>query len=174
MSLANSNPKARIIVAALALSAAGFAAWQTNEGFTASAIIPTKGDIPTLGHGSTRYESGLPVRMGDTITRPRAEELARNLMKADERRLSDSLLGVRLHQAEYNQYLDFVGQYGIGRWRGSSMRRELLAGNYPAACNALLRYKFSAGYDCSTPANKICLGVWTRQLKRHAQCMEAQ
>ena len=168
------TPKGRVIVAALMLSAAGFTAWQTSEGFTASAIIPTKGDVPTLGHGSTRYENGQPVRMGDKITRPRAEELARNLMRADERGLSNSLPGVRLHQAEYNQYLDFVGQYVIGRWRGSSMRRELLAGNYSAACHALLKYKYSAGYDCSTPKNKVCAGVWTRQLKRNAACMAAQ
>ena len=29
-------------------------------------------------------------------------------------------------------------------------------------------------YDCSTPGNKVCRGVWTRQQARHAACMEAQ
>ena len=42
------------------------------------------------------------------------------------------------------------------------------------ACQALLRYRFSAGYDCSTPGNRICPGVWTRQQARHAACMAAQ
>lgn len=166
--------RARVVVAMLTISAAGFTAWQTSEGFTDHAIIPTRGDVPTLGHGSTRYEDGSRVKMSDKITRPRAEELARNLMKTDERGLTESLPGVRLYQDEYNQYLDFIGQYGIGNWRGSSMRRELLAGNYPAACRALLRYRFSAGFDCSTPGNRVCRGVWDRQQERHAKCLAAQ
>lgn len=166
--------RARVVVAMLTISAAGFTAWQTSEGFTDHAIIPTRGDVPTLGHGSTRYEDGSRVKMSDKITRPRAEELARNLMKTDERGLAESLPGVRLYQDEYNQYLDFIGQYGIGNWRGSSMRRELLAGNYPAACRALLRYRFSAGFDCSTPGNRVCRGVWDRQQERHAKCLAAQ
>lgn len=172
--MAQSNNRARVVVAMLALSAAGFSAWQASEGFAPAAMIPTRGDVPTVGHGSTRYEDGTRVKMGDTITRPRAEELARNLMKADERQLSRSLPGVRLHQAEYNEYLDFIGQFGAGNWRRSSMRRELLAGNYPGACKALLKYRFSAGFDCSTPGNRICRGVWERQVQRHDKCMAAQ
>lgn len=167
--------KMRILVAALVMSTAGFTAWKESEGFTDKASIPTKGDVPTLGHGSTHYEDGTRVKMSDTITRPRADELARNLIRADEKRFSDSLrLDTRLYQAEYDVYLDFVGQYGIGNWRASSMRREVLAGNYAQACKSLLKYRFSAGYDCSTPGNKVCAGVWTRQLKRHARCMAAQ
>jgi lysozyme len=168
------NIKQRILVAVLTVSAAGFSTWKASESFTDHAIIPTKGDVPTIGHGSTRYEDGQPVRMGDRITRERAGVLARNLMSADEKLFAASLPGVKLHQEEYDLYLDFVGQYGIGNWRGSSMRKQLVVGNYPAACKALLRYRFSAGYDCSTPGNRICAGVWTRQQKRYAQCVAAQ
>ena len=39
---------------------------------------------------------------------------------------------------------------------------------------ALLAYRFSGGYDCSTPGNKRCAGVWTRQLERYETCMELQ
>ncbi|AZG14921.1 glycoside hydrolase family protein [Cupriavidus pauculus] len=166
--------KQRIAVAALTMSAAGFAGWQASEGFTDHAVIPTKGDVPTIGHGSTRYEDGRPVRMGDKITRERAAILARNLMTADEKRFVASLPGVKLHQAEFDVYMDFVGQFGIGNWRASSMRRDLLMGDYVGACNALLLYKYSAGYDCSTPGNKRCYGVWTRQLGRNRKCLESQ
>jgi hypothetical protein len=34
----------------------------------------------------------------------------------------------------------------------------------------IVRWRF----DCSTPGNKVCRGVWTRQQARHAACMEAQ
>jgi lysozyme len=166
--------KTRIAVATLTISAAAFVTWQVSEGFSDAAIVPTKGDVPTIGHGSTRYENGEPVRIGDKITPERAEVLARNLMSQDEKKFVQSLPGAYLYQAEYDTYLDFVGQYGIGNWRASSMRREVLAGNYVAACKALLRYKYAAKYDCSTPGNKRCYGVWTRQLERHNNCMEAQ
>ena len=164
----------RIAVALLGMSAAGFATWQASEGYTPVAVIPTKGDVPTIGHGSTRYEDGAPVRMGDTITTQRAEILARNLNSQAEKQFAASLPGVKLHQDEFDIYMDFVGQYGIGTWRNGSLRRDLLAGNYAQACRDLLKYRYAAGFDCSTPGNKRCYGVWARQLERHAKCMAAQ
>ncbi|UVL22403.1 glycoside hydrolase family protein [Pseudomonas donghuensis] len=164
----------RIAVGLLSMSVAGFGAWKVNEGFTSVAVIPTKGDVPTLGHGSTRYEDGTRVRMGDTITPQRAEVLARNLLTQDEKLFAASLPGVKLHQEEFDLYMDFVGQYGIGTWRAGSPRRDLLAGNYVQACHNLLKYRYAAGFDCSTPGNKRCSGVWIRQLERHAKCMAAQ
>jgi GH24 family phage-related lysozyme (muramidase) len=88
-----------------------------------------------------------------------------------------SLPGVKLHQAEYDLYMDWVYQFGIGNWRGSSMRDQLLRGHYSAACDGLLAYNKAGGRDCSLPANwgpKGCKGVWTRQLERRKKCMEAQ
>lgn len=180
----------RVAVAALALSAAAFAHWIGSEGFTEKPVIPTKGDVPTIGHGSTRYEDGRPVRMTDpAISRKRAAELARNLHSEEEARFKASVPGVMLTQGEYDVYIDFTGQYGIGNWRGSSMRRELLAAaaanrdadkrrHYRAACDGLLRYRFAAGYDCSTlvngKPNKRCWGSWERQQERHATCVAEQ
>lgn len=170
--------RVRIAVAALTVSAIGFAGWQAAEGFAPVAEIPTKGDVWTIGHGSTRYEDGTPVKPGDKITRERAEVLARNLMSEDERRLAASLHGAYLHPEEFDVYVDFVGQYGIGNWRASSMRRHIMAGRYAAACNSLLAYRYAAKYDCSTlvngKPNKRCWGVWTRQVERNAKCMAAQ
>ena len=169
-----SQLRQRIAVGLLTVSLAGFGAWKASEGFTDTAVIPTKGDVPTIGHGSTRYEDGKPVKMGDTITRPRAELLARNLMTQDERQFAASLPGVKLHQVEFDLYMDFTGQYGIGNWRSSSMRRDLIAGEYARACTDLLKYRYAAGFDCSTPGNKRCWGVWSRQLERHAKCKDVQ
>lgn len=168
------SQKSRIIVAVLSLSAAAFVGLTLDESYTSVAVIPTRGDVPTLGFGSTTREDGRAVRMGDTTTPPKA--LARTLqyIQADEADMRRTLDGVALHQAEYDVYIDWRYQYGATAWRSSSMLRELRAGNYPAACQALLKYRFSAGFDCSTPGNRICAGVWTRQLKRHAACMAAQ
>lgn len=164
----------RIAVGLLAMSASGFAAWQAHEGYSSTAIIPVKGDVPTVGHGSTRWENGTPVRMGDTITPQRAVILAKALNSQEEKRFAASLPGVALQQVEFDLYMDFVGQYGFGTWEKSSMRRELLAGDYAAACKALIRYRFVQGYDCATPGNTRCFGVYTRQLQRQAKCLNAQ
>lgn len=166
--------RTRTAVAALAISVAGFSSWMHYEGFSATPYIPTKNDVPTIGHGSTRYEDGTSVKLTDApITRERAEQLARNLISVDEFRFRATIPGVSLYQTEYDIYLDFVGQYGIGNWRSSSMRKHLIAGEYQQACDALLRWRFAGGYDCSTPGNRRCMGVWTRQLERHKKCINA-
>ena len=164
----------RMLVAGLSMSAAAFIGLVVHEGYTDRAVIPTKGDVPTVGFGSTRHEDGSRVRMGDATTPVNALKKALAHIGKEEQIFRDSLPGVFLSQVEYDQYVDFSYQYGTGTWLKSSMRRELLAGNHRAACDALLKYRFAAGYDCSTPGNRRCMGVWTRQLERHAACMGAQ
>ena len=43
----------RSTIAALTLSAAGFAGIVLHEGWSNNAIIPVPGDVPTIGFGST-------------------------------------------------------------------------------------------------------------------------
>lgn len=168
----------RIAAALLTLSAAGFAAWQASEGFTPGPVIPTKGDVPTIGHGSTRYEDGTPVKLTDPpITRKRAEELARNLNRQAEQAFVATIPGVQLTQGEFDLYMDFVGNFGLKNWRESSMRRLLMAGQFRQACDALLQWRKQGGRDCSLPENagpQGCRGVWTRQQERHARCVAEQ
>ena len=168
----------RTLVAALALSTAGFGAWVASEGFSPAPYIPTKGDVATIGHGSTRYETGVPVKLTDPpITHERAEQLARNLLSKDEQRFRATLPKVRLYQDEYDLYLDFVGQFGIGNWSASSMRKHLLVEQYRQSCDALLMWRYQNKRDCKLPKNwgpKGCKGVWTRQQTRHEKCMAVQ
>lgn len=164
---------ARTTVAALALSATALVAIVASEGYTERAVVPTKGDRPTIGFGSTFRDNGTPVQMGDTITAPKA--LARTLahIQKDESALRQCVTAP-LHQKEYSLLVDFSYQYGAKATCSSSMVRLANAGQYAQACGAYLRYRFAAGYDCSTPGNRRCWGVWTRQLNRYNQCMEAQ
>lgn len=168
------DKRAKVSVAALSLSAAGFLSLLAYEGYTDKAVIPTKGDVPTVGFGTTVYPDGRRVQMGDTITPVNALQVAKAHIDKDERAFRASLPGAFLSQTEYDLYLDFAYQYGRSAWARSSMRREILAGNHRGACQALLKYRFVAGYDCSTPGNKRCMGVWTRQVQRYEKCMEVQ
>lgn len=164
----------RVAVSALSLSAAAFVGLTVHEGYTDRAVIPTKGDVPTLGFGSTVHEDGRRVQMGERTDPVNALKKAQAHISKEEQRFRASLPGAHLTQAEYDVYMDWVYQYGSGAWGRSAMRREILAGNHRAACDALLRYRFVDGYDCSTPGNRRCMGVWTRQQARHKACLEAQ
>ena len=170
--------KLRIIVSALTLSAAGLIGIAVRENYTESAVVPTQGDRPTVGFGSTYRVDGAPVRMGDRTDPVRALHTVSAHLAREEQQFRTSLPGVALTQGEYDLYMDFVYQYGSGNWAASTMRRQLLAGNYRAACNALLAWRKSAGYDCSTTINgqpnKRCWGVWERQQERHAKCLAEQ
>ncbi|MFV5349045.1 lysozyme [Acinetobacter baumannii] len=166
------NPK--VWVVGLAASAAFFVGVKNDEGFTSKPVIPVKGDRPTQGHGSTFKPNGSPVKMTDPpITRATADKWLRNDVAKREVAFKDSLKGVKLSQTEYDIYLDFTYQYGIGAWSGSSMLKNLKLGKYKAACDSLLKWKYVAKRDCSVRSNG-CYGVWTRQLERHAKCIGAQ
>jgi lysozyme len=168
----------RIAVGLLSLSAAGFIGIVGSEHYTDTAVIPTKGDRPTVGFGSTFHEDGSPVKMGDRTTPVRALVKAKAHIGKEEAIFRRSLDGASLSQEEFDLYMDWVYQYGTGAWAKSGMRRDILAGDHRAACEVLLEYKKAGGYDCSTlidgQPNRRCWGVWTRQLERHEKCVAAQ
>lgn len=163
----------RMPVITLTLSAAAFVTLVTHEGYTDKAVIPTKNDRPTLGFGSTFRDDGSPVQIGDTITPPKAVARSAAHIAKDETGLKQCVTG-SLSQTEYDTLVGFAYQYGVAATCASSMVRETNAGNYLAACHGYTRYKFSGGFDCSTPGNKVCAGVWARNLERQAKCLSAQ
>lgn len=163
----------RTSIAALAVSAAAFVALTQQEGFTDKAVIPVEGDRPTVGFGSTFREDGSPVQMGDKITAPKA--LARSLdhIQKDEKGIKTCVTSPLL-QAEYDLMVDFAYQYGTKALCASSIVKEANAGRYAESCAGYLKYRKVAGYDCSTPGNRRCPGVWARSQERNRKCMEVQ
>jgi len=164
------NP--RLVIAALSLSAAGFVGILANEGYTEQAIVPTKNDRPTVGFGSTFRPDGSPVMLGDTITPAEAVQRSFKHIERSESGLKACVTGA-LSQAEYDVLVDFAYQYGVSATCRSSMVRHINAGRYSESCDAYLLYKFSGGFDCSTPGNRVCAGVWARNLERRAKCVAA-
>lgn len=163
----------RLAVSLMGLSAAGLVGLVAHEGYTDKAVFPTQGDRPTVGFGSTFRDDGSPVRRGDIITPQQA--FARTLahIQKDERGIK-ACVTAPLHQAEYDTMVDFSYQYGVKALCGSSIVSNANAGRYADSCKSYLLYKLAAGYDCSTPGNKRCSGVWKRSQERHAACMTAQ
>jgi len=161
----------RLPAAALAVSAALLAGIAAYEGFRAAPYVPVEGDVPTVGFGSTRYGDGAPVRLDDApVTRARAAEMLAAHVAKDAAAFIEACPGCLYTLDEYDAYLDFAYQYGIGNWKKSSMLRLVRAGEYRAACEALLMWKYAAGRDCSVRSSG-CYGVWTRQLERREKCL---
>jgi GH24 family phage-related lysozyme (muramidase) len=160
----------RIKVAALSASAVALVGLAVHEGYTDKAIIPVKNDRATYGFGSTFKSDGSPVKMGDT-TNP-IESLQRTLahIQKDEAGIKQCVKAP-LYQHEYDTMVDFAYQYGVKTLCGSSIVKFANAGEYEKSCDSYLLYRFAGGYDCSTPGNKRCFGVWQRQLERQKKCL---
>ena len=159
----------RSAIAAIVVSVSALVALVMDEGYTDTAVIPVKGDRPTVGFGSTFREDGSAVQPGDTITPPKA--IARTLahVQKDESQIKRCVTAP-LTQTEYDVMVDFAYQYGTKALCSSTIVREANAGNYEASCRGYLLYKRVAGYDCSTPGNRRCPGVWTRSQERYKRC----
>lgn len=178
--------KARIAVGLLSLSAAAFVGRIAHEGYVNDAMIPTQGDVPTYGFGSTVKDDGQRVKLGDRTDPVKAVRTALVHFQRDESRLK-SCIGpdVKLSQVEFDVYSDLA--YNIGTTNFCTnpktggpgvIVRKLRAEDYRGGCQSILEYRYAAGYDCSTlvngQPNKRCYGVWKDRLRLHQQCMEAQ
>lgn len=167
------NSKPRMAIGGLALSAAALVALITHEGWAPVATIPTTGDVPTVGFGSTTNLDGTPVQLGSRTNPVAALQRTLAYTQVVDAKIKRCVTAP-LHQIEYDLMDDFGYQYGVGALCKSSIVALANAGDYAGSCKAYLKYRFAAGYDCSTPGNKRCWGVWERQLTRYNKCMAAQ
>lgn len=55
----------------------------------------------------------------------------------------------------------------------STMCREMQAGRYRQACDAILLYKRAGSQDCSAPGNRVCAGLWKDRITSRATCLAA-
>jgi lysozyme len=126
--------KARIVIGALTLSASALVGIAVHEGYRGEAYIPVKGDVPTIGFGTTAG-----VKPGDRIEPVQA--LVRKLQ--DVQRFEGALkqcVRVPLHQYEYDAFLSLAYNIGPGAFCSSTLVRRLNAGDYAGACAEILRW----------------------------------
>lgn len=164
------SPRAGL--AGLVLSASALIGIALSEGYTDNAIIPTKGDVPTLGFGTTTRPDGSPVRMGDKTNPVEAlQRKQRDLVKFEG--AVKKCVTVPLYQQEYDAYVDFAYNIGTAGFCGSTVVKRLNAQDYEGACNAILAWKWVGKQDCSAPGNKVCWGLWQRRQATWQQCRSA-
>ncbi|MDR2261563.1 MAG: glycoside hydrolase family protein [Azoarcus sp.] len=150
--------KTRAAIAALAVSATGFAAYLGYEGWSGTATPPVKGDVPTYGFGSTRGADGKPLRGGETISPPQAVRLALRDLQAAEGGLRKCLDGVELFQHEYDAYASLALNVGHAAVCASSIPAKLRAGEYTAACRTIQDF------------SKFCVKPKTRDARGKLVC----
>ena len=160
----------RISVSIITASALFFSMLAVKEGVVLTPYRDSVG-VPTIGIGSTTYEDGTPVKMSDKpITYDRAVQIAKAHASKTERLMKKPIANVALYQYEYDAYLDFVYQFGLGNWSTSSMVRYLNKGDYVSACRSMLQYYRAKKRNCKIRSND-CYGVWTRQVERVNKCL---
>ena len=149
----------RRAVAALSLSAAGLVSLLQSEGYTSRAVIPIKGDVPTIGFGSTDG-----VKMGDTITPQAAVSRALSDVSKFEGAIK-RCVKVPLTQGEYDAYLSLSYNIGSGAFCGSTLVRKLNAGDYAGACEQVLVWDKAGG--------RRVQGLTARRNREYAQCRQS-
>jgi len=144
-------------IATLALSAAALVTIALHEGYRDQAYKPLKGDVPTIGFGTTDG-----VRMGDTITVERA--LVRLLKDADKfEKAVKQCAPVPMYQYEFDAYVSLTYNIGAGAFCSSTLAKYLNAGDYKRACEEILRWDKFKGM--SLP------GLTKRRKEEYAKCL---
>jgi lysozyme len=108
------------------------------EGLGLKAYLDVVG-VPTIGYGTTAG-----VKIGQTITKERAEELLREDVKRFEGYVS-RLVKVPLTQGQYDALVSFVYNLGPGALEKSTLLDQLNRGDSDGASEQFDRWVFASG-----------------------------
>lgn len=160
--------KKRVAVVLLSISASAFVMRMEKEGYTDRPIIPVEGDRLTIGFGTANG-----VKPTDRTNPVAALQRALKDTQSFEMNLRKCVTAP-LYQEEYDLYVKLMYNIGSTGFCTSTIVKRLNSYNYAGACDAILMWKYSGGYDCSTPGNKRCYGLWKDRLETHKLCLSAQ
>ena len=147
----------RLKPALLALSASALVGIAVHEGYRGEAYEPVKGDVPTIGFGTTEG-----VEMGDRITPERA--LVRLLQDANKfEKAVRRCAPVPMHQYEFDAYVSLTYNIGEGAFCKSTLVKKLNAGDYEGACAQILRWDRFKGRPLP--------GLTKRRQQEYEQCL---
>ena len=126
------------------LSANGFKLLGELEGIVLRPYRDSVG-IPTIGIGSTYYEDGTKVKMSDkAITKERAIQLAKNVVKSFEAQVNKSIL-LPMAQNQFDAMVLLCYNIGESGFARSSVVRNFNAGNLQKAADSFLLWNKAGG-----------------------------
>ena len=101
-------------------------------------------NVPTIGYGSTRYEDGTKVSLGDApITRERAEQLLQGELEHCKKAVQKYCPDVSENASA--ALIDFVYNLGAGRLMASTLRKRINAGDMDGAKVELMKWVRGGG-----------------------------
>jgi len=80
--------------------------------------------VPTIGYGSTYYEDGRPVKLGDAITQERADQLFQAIAEDFAKRVR-SLLKVGLNENQFSALVSFTYNVGVANLKKSTLLKKV-------------------------------------------------
>ena len=133
---------------------------QNNEGYSSTTYRDSAG-VPTICYGETKgVQMGQKRSLSDCQKQliESAGEHAQALVGLPESIPDVVLLGS----------LDMAYNVGVSGFSNSTVKRKLKQGDYRAAGQSVLQWKYitvnGKKYDCSIKGNKVCYGLWKRRL----------
>lgn len=156
------NNNKRKTLGAIVVSAALLAGISQHEGFRKDAYEPVKGDVPTVGYGTTQYPDGTKVQLGDKVTRKQAEEYLKNDVDKFKSALQ-KCIKVPLSEGEANAYLSLAYNIGAGAFCKSTLVKKLNTYDYQGACQEILKWDKFQG--------KPLRGLTIRRQEEYKQCL---
>jgi lysozyme len=94
------------------------------EGLRLTAYVCIGGK-PTIGYGSTYYEDGSRVNLGDVITLQQANELLMNILSQFERNVSTLIHGIPVNQNQFDALVSFAFNIGIESLAQSTLLKKV-------------------------------------------------
>lgn len=148
--------KNRVAIASLVITASTLVGIATHEGYVGSTYLDAVG-VPTIGFGETKG-----VKQGQKTTPERA--LIQLLTSADEHAKGIiSCVKVPLAQHEFDAYLSFTYNVGVGAFCKSTLVKKLNAMDYEGACKELPKWIYAGG--------KPLPGLVKRREQEYKQCL---
>jgi lysozyme len=99
----------------------------------------------TIGYGNTYYETGKPVKLGDTITQERANELF-NMIAEDFAKRVRTLLKTVLNENQFSALVSFAYNCGVANLNKSTLLRKVNANpNDPSITNEFIKWDKAKG-----------------------------
>lgn len=152
----------RTHAAALTLSAAALVGIATHEGFRDKAYTPVKGDVNTIGFGTTRNADGSSVKPNQTITVERALISLLNDANKFEQAVK-RCAPVPMFQYEYSAYVSLAYNIGENAFCKSTLVEKLNNLDYTGACEEILKWDKFKG--------KPLLGLTKRRQQEYNMCI---
>lgn len=150
----------RLTAAGTILGAATFGVVKHNEGYSERTYYDGAG-VATICYGETKG-----VKPGEVRTKGQCDaQLIESL-----RYHSKVFDGIPASTPDVVAIgvLDMAYNIGVSGMNNSKVKRLVAKGDYKAAGQAVLEWKYitrnGKKFDCSTPGNRICYGLWERRL----------